>query len=185
MTIYAPCIGGLPGVILDGGMRELARRLETLDEGRDESTIIAEVFPWFLWKNARDKAIRLHHAKQLRYLVINCASWGCLKAIQMSEDVRKHGIMVRFIGALDPTALPAGHDPMEVPDNVEQVFEAHARFGWPAMARLRDPSGGKGGKYVYPYLPDPEIKTYTIGHIALGSHDPAHEIIMKHVRPLI
>lgn len=169
---YAPCIGGLPGVILDGGMWELAAKLEELPG------VTAEVFPWFAWKKARDKAIRLFRAGQLDYFAPCGHSFGALKAVQAAEDVAKAGMMTRYIGAIDPTA---GFE-MNVPRSVEYVDEFLADSGIPAAARRRDPTGRGGGMYRYPHGTPHKIRTYQIGHIPIGSHDPVHDIIVARVK---
>jgi hypothetical protein len=174
--LYAPTIGGLPGIILDGGMRELAGKFEQLPG------VTSEVFPWFRWKAARNKAIQLHRAGHMKRLAIAGHSWGCLKAIQFAQDVGKLGIKVHYIAAFDPTALPPGADPMAVPANVDRVDEMWAWWGVPASARLRSPAGAKGGKYIYPHNTQKKIQSFMVGHIALGADDRAHAIAVEGLR---
>jgi|688.fasta_scaffold65536_5 hypothetical protein len=179
--IYAPCVGGLPGVILDGGMRELSERLEKVSKD-----ITSVVLPWFLWKRARDEAIALFRAGKLEYVIYNGHSWGCLKGIQFASDLAKHGIKVRLMGAFDPTALPLGAAPMAVPENVEEVIEIWATFpSPPAWARFRDRTGGRGGMYQYPHDTPRELKKFAVSHIAVGSYDPAHELILQRAKEII
>lgn len=175
MTAYVANIGGLPGHMFDRGMYVLRDRLLLIPN------VEAEAMPWFSWKDARNKAVAMWAAGTLDFLMVNGHSWGCLKAVQLAEDVAKHGILVRFIGAIDPTAGPR----MKVPWNVNQVSEFWATFGWPALARLRSPSGARGGRYIYPHPTPHIIQTYVTGHIALGSNSKVHEQIVTTIRGIL
>lgn len=165
---YAPCIGGLPGVLLDGGMWELASKLEVIPG------VMSEVFPWFMWKKARNKAIRLFREGKLDFFTPCGHSFGCYEIIKMAEDVKKAGIMVRYVGAIDPTAGFV----QDVPSNVEYVSEHWAAYGVPAAARRGDPDGERGGRYRYPNDTPHKVYHYPGGHIALGSNDTVHARIV-------
>lgn len=185
--IYAPTIGGLPGIIFDSGVRDLSDDIDRLDGGLSGriaaigDRVVSEVYPWFMWKLARNRAIALAEAGELDRLCVAGHSFGCLKALQLVADVAKHGIEVAYVGAIDPTA---GYR-MEVGSNVDFVDEFWASSGFPAMARAADPSGRGGGKYLYPNETPHEIHEYRSGHIALGSNSDVHDIIVSRIAELL
>jgi|CXWL01.1.fsa_nt_gi hypothetical protein len=184
--IYAPTIGGLPGVVFDGAVKRLAWELDNLDGGLAAGVaalgerFVSEVYPHFSWKKARDKAIAMHRAGELEFFCPTGHSWGCYKIIQMAEDLGKHGIKVRYIGAIDPTAGPV----MDVPANVEEVGEFWASRGPCASARRRNPDGSAGGRYRYPHRTKHTVTPFESGHIELGSNAIVHTAILKAVRAL-
>jgi hypothetical protein len=179
--IYAPTIGGLPGYVLDGGVRDLSERFR-----KEVPNCESECFAWFAWKQPRDKAIRLFREGKLDYAAFGTHSFGGWKVLQAAADLAKHGIMVRYIANIDPTALPIGADPMVVPANVEFVDEFRAAWPSPPMfARLRDPSGGRGGMYVFKDgKPPHKIHNFMTGHIAIGSSKKVHDIAVARLREM-
>lgn len=190
--IYAPTIGGLPGIILDGGVRNLSDEVDMLD-GMDAAKavhgavsalgdrVVSEVYPHFGWKKARDKAIAMFRAGELEFFCPSGHSYGGWRLIQMAVDLQKLGIMCRYLFALDTTAGPK----QEVPAYVEYVHEFWAKSGPPAMARHWQPSGEGGGKYLYPHGTKHEIHEYDIGHIPLGSDARVHGIICDKIKELM
>lgn len=178
MRVYAPCIGGLPGVVLDGSMHALAKRL---NEASPE--IEAEVFPWFLWKKARKRCIEAH--KEGALIAGAGHSYGCLEWSKISIDLMKHNIAIKYIGGIDATATPPGYGPMVIDGNVAFVDEFWASFGWPSMARLRSPAGSKGGKFVYPYGTHHKIHRFTAGHIAVAARKAVQKRIVDQIRELL
>ena len=169
-----PLIGGLPGVVLDGGMHKLAAKIET------GSNISAPVFPWFRWKEARSQMIAA--AKEGRLIGVGGHSYGCMESGKISLDMDRLGLHIPYIAGIDPTATPMGYGPIIIGKNVEYVDEFWASLGWPAVARLRSSSGARGGKFTYPHGTDNRLRKYTTGHIALGSNSTVHDIIAAHVR---
>jgi hypothetical protein len=159
-------------------MRELTNKAKAINPQR----IVGEVYPWFSWKTPRNKAIQMFRDNELEYLVVNSHSWGCWKTIQLAEDVAKHGIKVRLIGAFDPTAGRV----MRVPENVEFVEEIWATWASaPAWARIKSPAGLRGGKYIYPYNTPKNLSKFMTSHIAVGSLDAAHNLILNQIRGLL
>ena len=169
-----PVIGGLPGVILDGGMRTLSEKIEAA-----MPDVSAPVFPWFKWKTARAQMIAA--ARESRLIGGGGHSYGCMELGKISIDMEKLGLHIPYIAGIDPTATPVGYGPIIIDKNVDYVDEFWASFGWPAMARLRSSSGKAGGKFTYPYGTENHVRRYASGHIALGSNSKVHNIIVGQV----
>jgi hypothetical protein len=174
--IYFPMIGGLPGVILDGSMHAIAKRLNALDG------VESEVFPWFRWKEARRRCVDAHKAGKT--IAGGGHSYGCLEWHKISIDLAKLNIPIAYIGSIDPTASPVGYGAMPIAGNVEFVDEFWASLGWPAFARLRSGSGARGGMHVYPYGTKHKIHKFMSGHIALASKEAVQARIVEKAREL-
>lgn len=172
--MYVPCIGGLPGVVLDGSMYAIARKLQPFAR--------TEVFPWFKWKEARDRMIAAARKGELVAGVGH--SYGCLELHKISIDLMKLNLPIEYIAGIDPTATPPGYGPMPIDANVNYVDEFWASFGWPAIARLRSPSGQAGGKFIYPYGTRHKVRKYRSGHIALAGKKEVQDLIVEKVKEI-
>jgi hypothetical protein len=178
-------IHGLMGIFpfISAGTRNADKLIDAL-KGTDSRDFI-QAATSSVWAYILEMQ-RLHGKIELIFVV---HSMGCYRAIQIAEKCRRQGILVRYIAAIDPTAINRmfGMTPMVVPENVMEVDEFWASSGIPAMNRKLDPSGGKGG--CYRYYPDWEgkkwQKEYNTGHIALASNRLVVSRIVKRVEALL
>lgn len=177
-------IHGLMGILpfISKGTRDIDKLIDAL-KGPDSRDYIQSN-----WKEAWSY-IQAERAKGPIEVILIGHSMGCYRAIQIANQCRKAGILVRYIGAIDPTAINRmfGMVPMVVPENVAEVDEFWARSGVPAINRKLDPTGGKGGCYRYTAGWSGQLyqKEYPTGHIALAAHKPVVDRLVKQVGELI
>lgn len=183
MRIECHVFAGLGGPLF-------ARGTKALDKFMDDLSPVWDANHWWhgQWERACDGILARAgtHGDKPKVLLIG-HSYGALRCIQIARRLKSNGLDVEYIAGIDPTALPIGEPPMTVPDNVRFVDEFHATSGWPHGARRRDPSGGRGGKYVYPASRPKD--TYTVyripgGHIPCASDPETVRVVVNAVRAL-
>lgn len=135
----------------------------------------AEHHVWNEWKSVRDKIAR--GPKPDRVVLIGHSN-GVIAITELAQACRRMGIVVDYLGAIDPTAASFP----EVPGNVEMVDQFWAATGWPAITRrlTRQKNGALhfspafyGTKRLY-HVPG--------GHVPCASNPKVRDIIIEHVK---
>lgn len=176
-------IHGLMGVFpfISYGTRALDRLLDALPSTPDSRDFLQS--DWLsAWKHIQDCKRRYGGIQ----VVLIGHSMGCYRNIQIAEKCQKAGIAVRYIAAIDPTAINRlfGMKPMVVPSRVGQVDEFWASSGFPKSARDGDPTGKRGGRYIYG---DQSHKVINVlaAHIPIASHPTVVSHIVAQVKGML
>lgn len=177
---------GLMGVFpfISTGTRNIDKLIDALPATQDSRDFLQS--DWLsAWKHI--EACKRRHGK-IEVILIG-HSMGCYRSIQLAEKCRKAGILVRYIAAIDPTAINRlfGMKPMIVPENVMAVDEFWATSGFPKAARDGDKSGKRGGRYIFPvsWSGAHYLETIPSAHIPLASNDKVVKRIVAQVKELL
>lgn len=176
-------IAGLGGWFFSGGTRNLDKLFDKLSDVWDSTH-------WWhrSWEQCADGIIaRRNRYKDHPVVILIGHSYGALRCQKIASRLAAHGITVHYIAGIDPTALPWNHPPMRIPSNVKEVDEFHATSGWPKWARRRDPSGLRGGKYIYPprWPGHKLVRIIPGGHVACASNLRVVNAILAKVKALV
>ncbi len=172
---------GLGGWWFSGGTRTLEFMIDSLPFEAD-----AQHHRHQAWEKVADGIItRARKWGPPDVCILTGHSYGALRCQQIATRLAWHKIPVHYLAGIDPTALPRNHPPMLISRNVLHVDEFYAGRGWPARARKRDPSGAKGGKYIYPFGIDYIQYFVGGGHVACAKHPTTQKVILNYVRKLL
>jgi hypothetical protein len=122
---------------------------------------------WWNWKNCVKKIVK---AKP-DIAILGGHSYGCVFAGRVANEIKKYGIKVAYLYAIDPTAgYPRQFNLMTLDNNVEKVDEFWASWGFPAGARAAGYGGQMG--FVPNYKHSENYRLFQVGggHIASASN---------------
>jgi hypothetical protein len=156
MKITSDISAGLGDALFDKGTQDIEELLDKLPLPTDH---------WYWW-NWRACAKKIIKAKP-DFAILGGHSYGCVFAAQVANAVKKEGIKVAYLYAIDPTAGTKQFKLMTLDNNVEKVDEFWASYGFPAIAR-KFKQGGQMN-FVPNYSHKDNYKLFQVG----GSHIPS------------
>jgi hypothetical protein len=172
MTIAIHLFSGLASSIIPGLQRG-TRALESLIDKLGYAD--AEHHIWNEWPEVRDKIAR--GPRPDRVVLIGHSN-GVIAITELAQSLRRMGIIVDYMGAIDPTAANFP----EVPGNVEMVDEFWAASGWPAITR-RFTRRKNGALHFSPAFYGTKRLYHIPGsHIACASNKDVRDTIVQHVK---
>lgn len=177
-------IHGLAGVFpfISYGTKGIDKLIDALPPSQDSRDFLQSDWQ-SAWRYIQD-CKRKHGAIEV---ILIGHSMGCYRAIQIAEKCRAARIDVAYIAAIDPTAINRlfGMKPMIVPQGVAYVDEFWASSGFPKAARDGDPTGRRGGRYIYSEDQDRKVFNVLAGHIPSASHPTVVSHIVTRVKGLL